>query len=84
MIVYAQVNQGFSPILGANVTAIIEPESGDPIILDLFDNGAGNICFYKFIFLVIADEWINLLQVRFLSCLHINFFKKKSIEKMCV
>ncbi|XP_033006992.1 calcium-activated chloride channel regulator 2-like [Lacerta agilis] len=41
MIVYAQVNQGFSPILGANVTAIIEPESGDPIILDLFDNGAG-------------------------------------------
>ncbi|XP_053101849.1 calcium-activated chloride channel regulator 2-like [Hemicordylus capensis] len=41
MIVYAQVNQGFSPILGANVTAIIEPENGDPIILDLFDNGAG-------------------------------------------
>ncbi|XP_061489542.1 calcium-activated chloride channel regulator 2-like isoform X2 [Rhineura floridana] len=41
MIVYAQVSQGFSPILGANVTAVIEPENGDPIILDLFDNGAG-------------------------------------------
>ncbi|XP_062992777.1 calcium-activated chloride channel regulator 2-like [Elgaria multicarinata webbii] len=41
VIVYAQVNQGFSPILGANVTAVIEPEDGDPIILDLFDSGAG-------------------------------------------
>ncbi|XP_066480672.1 calcium-activated chloride channel regulator 2-like [Tiliqua scincoides] len=41
MIVYAQVNQGFSPILGANVTAIIEPESGDPVFFDLLDNGAG-------------------------------------------
>ncbi|XP_077189225.1 calcium-activated chloride channel regulator 2-like isoform X2 [Paroedura picta] len=39
--VYAQVNQGFSPILDANVSAIIEPESGDQMILDLFDNGAG-------------------------------------------
>lgn len=42
MIVYARVHQGFSPILGANVTAIIEPESGDPLTFDLFDNGAGN------------------------------------------
>ncbi|XP_019386698.1 PREDICTED: calcium-activated chloride channel regulator 2 isoform X1 [Crocodylus porosus] len=42
MVVYAQVSQGLSPILGANVTAIIEPENGDPIILELFDNGAGS------------------------------------------
>uniref|UniRef100_A0A8D2JCN4 Chloride channel accessory 2 n=1 Tax=Varanus komodoensis TaxID=61221 RepID=A0A8D2JCN4_VARKO len=41
VIVYAQVNQGFSPILGANVAAVIEPESGDPVILELLDNGAG-------------------------------------------
>uniref|UniRef100_A0A8D0HKH2 Chloride channel accessory 2 n=1 Tax=Sphenodon punctatus TaxID=8508 RepID=A0A8D0HKH2_SPHPU len=41
MIVYAQVSHGFGPILGANVTAIIEPEDGDPIILKLLDNGAG-------------------------------------------
>lgn len=42
MVAYAQVGQGLSPVLGANVTAIIEPENGDPIILELFDNGAGN------------------------------------------
>ncbi|KAJ6656263.1 hypothetical protein lerEdw1_003919 [Lerista edwardsae] len=41
MIVYAQVHQGFSPILGANVTAIIEPERGDPLTFDLLDNGSG-------------------------------------------
>ncbi|XP_025051181.1 calcium-activated chloride channel regulator 2, partial [Alligator sinensis] len=41
MVAYAQVGQGLSPVLGANVTAIIEPENGDPIILELFDNGAG-------------------------------------------
>lgn len=42
MIVYARLNQDFSPILGANVTAIIEPENGDAVFLDLLDNGAGN------------------------------------------
>lgn len=42
MIVYAQVTRGFSPVLGANVTAVIEPENGEPIVLDLLDNGAGN------------------------------------------
>uniref|UniRef100_A0A8D0DVM1 Chloride channel accessory 2 n=1 Tax=Salvator merianae TaxID=96440 RepID=A0A8D0DVM1_SALMN len=41
VIVYAEVSQGFSPILAANVTAVIEPENGDPIFMDLFDNGAG-------------------------------------------
>uniref|UniRef100_A0ABM5G8L8 Calcium-activated chloride channel regulator 2-like n=1 Tax=Pogona vitticeps TaxID=103695 RepID=A0ABM5G8L8_9SAUR len=41
MTVYTRVHQDFSPILGANVTAIIEPEDGDPIFLDLLDNGAG-------------------------------------------
>uniref|UniRef100_A0A8B9Q4W9 Chloride channel accessory 2 n=1 Tax=Apteryx owenii TaxID=8824 RepID=A0A8B9Q4W9_APTOW len=42
VVVYVQVSQGFSPILGANVTAIISPENGDPISLELFDNGAGS------------------------------------------
>uniref|UniRef100_A0A8C4W5C3 Chloride channel accessory 2 n=1 Tax=Gopherus evgoodei TaxID=1825980 RepID=A0A8C4W5C3_9SAUR len=42
MVVYAQVSQGLSPILGANVTAIIKPETGDPLILELLDNGAGS------------------------------------------
>uniref|UniRef100_A0A674ISQ1 VWFA domain-containing protein n=1 Tax=Terrapene triunguis TaxID=2587831 RepID=A0A674ISQ1_9SAUR len=42
MVVYAQVSRGLSPILGANVTAIIKPETGDPLILDLLDNGAGS------------------------------------------
>ncbi|XP_078501447.1 calcium-activated chloride channel regulator 1-like isoform X2 [Lissotriton helveticus] len=43
MVVYADVSQGYSPVLGANVTAIIEPQTGEPVILSLKDNGAGNI-----------------------------------------
>ncbi|CAM5135340.1 unnamed protein product [Eretmochelys imbricata] len=42
MVVYARVSQGLSPILGANVTAIIKPGTGDPIVLELLDNGAGS------------------------------------------
>ncbi|GAB1288203.1 Chloride channel accessory 3B [Apodemus speciosus] len=41
MIVYARVSQGFLPVLGANVTAIIEAESGHQVTLELWDNGAG-------------------------------------------
>ena len=42
MIVYARVSQGFLPVLGANVTATIESEGGHQVILELWDNGAGN------------------------------------------
>uniref|UniRef100_A0A8C9QEQ0 VWFA domain-containing protein n=1 Tax=Spermophilus dauricus TaxID=99837 RepID=A0A8C9QEQ0_SPEDA len=41
MIVYAQVLQGYLPILGASVTAIIESNSGKTQVLELLDNGAG-------------------------------------------
>lgn len=41
MVVYVQVSHGFSPVLGASVTAVISPENGDPISLELLDNGAG-------------------------------------------
>lgn len=41
VIVYAVVTQGFSPVLGLNVTAIIEPENGRIRTLQLLDNGAG-------------------------------------------
>ncbi|XP_069498843.1 calcium-activated chloride channel regulator 1-like [Ambystoma mexicanum] len=41
MVVYADVSQGFSPVIGANVIAIIEPHLGEPVILPLDDNGAG-------------------------------------------
>ncbi|XP_058295604.1 calcium-activated chloride channel regulator 2 isoform X2 [Hylobates moloch] len=41
--IYANVKQGFYPILNATVTAIIEPETGDPVRLRLLDDGAGNI-----------------------------------------
>ncbi|XP_027790907.2 calcium-activated chloride channel regulator 4 [Marmota flaviventris] len=41
MIVYAQVLQGYLPILGASVTAIIESNSGNTQVLELLDNGAG-------------------------------------------
>ncbi|XP_029473516.1 calcium-activated chloride channel regulator 1 [Rhinatrema bivittatum] len=41
ILVYAEVTQGFLPVLGANVTATIEPETGSPVPLELADNGAG-------------------------------------------
>ncbi|TKC45460.1 hypothetical protein EI555_021657, partial [Monodon monoceros] len=41
LIVYAQVSQGFLPVLGINVTAIIETEYGHQVTLELWDNGAG-------------------------------------------
>ncbi|XP_036611911.1 calcium-activated chloride channel regulator 2 [Trichosurus vulpecula] len=41
VIIYADVKQGFYPILEANVTAVIEPEMGEPVRLELFDDGAG-------------------------------------------
>ncbi|KAM6167936.1 calcium-activated chloride channel regulator 4-like [Erethizon dorsatum] len=41
MIVYAEVRQGYVPILGASVTAVIESNSGNTIVLELLDNGAG-------------------------------------------
>ncbi|KAM5256400.1 calcium-activated chloride channel regulator 4-like [Ctenodactylus gundi] len=41
MIVYAEVKQGYAPVLGATVTAFIESNSGKTEILDLLDNGAG-------------------------------------------
>nr|XP_014686605.2 calcium-activated chloride channel regulator 2 isoform X1 [Equus asinus] len=41
MMIYANVRKGFYPILNATVTATIEPETGDPVMLKLFDDGAG-------------------------------------------
>ncbi|KAK7814353.1 hypothetical protein U0070_027011, partial [Myodes glareolus] len=41
MIVYAEVLQGYTPIIGAHVTAIIESNSGNIEELELLDNGAG-------------------------------------------
>ncbi|XP_078501997.1 calcium-activated chloride channel regulator 1-like [Lissotriton helveticus] len=41
MVVYAEVSQGFLPVLGANVTATIDPQKGETVTLDLLDNGAG-------------------------------------------
>ncbi|KFO28029.1 Epithelial chloride channel protein [Fukomys damarensis] len=41
VIVYARVSQGFLPVLGVNVTAIIESEDGNQVIMELWDNGVG-------------------------------------------
>ncbi|CAI9582326.1 unnamed protein product, partial [Staurois parvus] len=38
---FAEVKHGFTAVLGANVTAVIEPETGDPLTLRLLDDGAG-------------------------------------------
>ncbi|XP_051021756.1 calcium-activated chloride channel regulator 4 [Acomys russatus] len=40
-IVYAEVLQGYTPIIGARVTAIIESNNGKTTELELLDNGAG-------------------------------------------
>ncbi|XP_056384058.1 calcium-activated chloride channel regulator 1-like [Hyla sarda] len=39
--VFVELKQGHAAVLGAYVTAVIEPESRDPIIVTLNDNGAG-------------------------------------------
>lgn len=49
MIVYAEILQGYIPILGANVTAFIESNSGKTEVLELFDNGAGNSQCFSFL-----------------------------------
>ncbi|XP_004639371.1 calcium-activated chloride channel regulator 4-like [Octodon degus] len=41
MIVYAEVRQGYVPILGVSVTAVIESSSRNADVLELLDNGAG-------------------------------------------
>ncbi|KAM3915157.1 calcium-activated chloride channel regulator 1-like isoform 1-T2 [Leptodactylus fuscus] len=41
MIIYATVTQGLAPVLGAKVTALIEPQNGKVITVELLDNGAG-------------------------------------------
>ncbi|XP_058159206.1 calcium-activated chloride channel regulator 4 [Dasypus novemcinctus] len=41
MAVYAEVRQGYLPILGARVTALIESQTGKMQELELLDNGAG-------------------------------------------
>uniref|UniRef100_A0A8D1Y242 Calcium-activated chloride channel regulator 1 n=1 Tax=Sus scrofa TaxID=9823 RepID=A0A8D1Y242_PIG len=43
MIVYAEILQGYIPILGASVTAFIESDNGETEVLELLDNGAGEI-----------------------------------------
>lgn len=42
VIIYANVRKGLYPILNATVVATVEPEAGDPVMLQLLDNGAGN------------------------------------------
>ncbi|XP_004603685.2 calcium-activated chloride channel regulator 2 [Sorex araneus] len=39
--IYAAVRRGFHPLLHATVTATIQPETADPVMLRLIDNGAG-------------------------------------------
>ncbi|XP_015272169.1 PREDICTED: epithelial chloride channel protein-like [Gekko japonicus] len=41
MIIYAEVSQGFLPVIGANVTATVEPASGTVVELELYDTGSG-------------------------------------------
>ncbi|NP_001267595.1 chloride channel accessory 4 gene 1 L homeolog precursor [Xenopus laevis] len=41
MVVYASVNQGLLPVIGAKVTAAVQPPTGTPVDLDLLDNGSG-------------------------------------------
>ncbi|XP_062835833.1 calcium-activated chloride channel regulator 1 [Anolis carolinensis] len=41
VVIYAEVSQGFMPVIGANVTAIIESASGKSVQLQLLDDGAG-------------------------------------------
>ncbi|XP_044883644.1 calcium-activated chloride channel regulator 1-like [Mauremys mutica] len=41
MVIYAEVSQGFSPVLGATVMATVEQETGSAVELRLLDDGSG-------------------------------------------
>ncbi|XP_075793242.1 calcium-activated chloride channel regulator 1-like isoform X2 [Pelodiscus sinensis] len=41
MVIYAEISQGFLPVLGATVMATIEPKSGSAKNLQLLDDGSG-------------------------------------------
>ncbi|XP_006120314.2 calcium-activated chloride channel regulator 1-like isoform X2 [Pelodiscus sinensis] len=41
MVIYAEVSQGFLPVLGATVMATVEPQAGSPVGLQLLDDGSG-------------------------------------------
>lgn len=43
IVVYAEVSQGFLPVLGATVTATIEKDGAAVVTLELLDNGAGKV-----------------------------------------
>ncbi|XP_075038541.1 calcium-activated chloride channel regulator 2-like isoform X3 [Mixophyes fleayi] len=77
-ILFAVLKQGFAAILGANVTAVIESESGDPVIITLNDNGAGadvtkaDGIYSRYVFgflqngrhtLKIHAEWTNIVSL---------------------
>ncbi|XP_003479102.1 calcium-activated chloride channel regulator 4-like [Cavia porcellus] len=69
MIVYAEVRQGYAPILGVTVTAIIESSSGHTTVLDLLDNGAGADAFkddgvYSRYFIAFSEDGRYSLKVR--------------------
>ncbi|XP_072276034.1 calcium-activated chloride channel regulator 1-like [Pyxicephalus adspersus] len=69
MVVYASVSQGLLPVKGANVTAIIEPVSGAPFVLELLDNGAGadivkNDGVYSKYFTAFKNDGRHSLRVR--------------------
>ncbi|XP_003479101.1 calcium-activated chloride channel regulator 4-like [Cavia porcellus] len=69
MIVYAEVRQGYVPILGVTVTAIIESSSGHTTVLDLLDNGAGADAFkddgvYSRYFIAFSEDGRYSLKVR--------------------
>lgn len=42
VLIYANVRKGLYPILNATVVVTVEPEAGDPVVLQLLDNGAGD------------------------------------------
>lgn len=43
VVVYAEVSQGFLPVLGATVIATIEKDGAAAVTLELLDNGAGKV-----------------------------------------
>lgn len=42
VVVLAEVNQNYNPVLGAKVWANLESDTGHSVKLELLDNGAGN------------------------------------------
>lgn len=58
-VVFAEVSSGYSPVIGANITATLQSDTGFSHTLYLLDNGAGttlDFCLHAFFTFYLNDQ----------------------------